>query len=369
MAAGSKPTDFRFLKRLGLLLVAEAVLGIAAAVAIVWFGLYDVAASRGHDPLTARFLHFVMLRSVAAHAPDIPVPNLDDPVLVLQGATHFYNSCGRCHGAPDQIALPIVQRMTPAPPPLYSAAATFTPQQLFWIVKNGIKMTAMPAWPAPQRDDEVWALVAFLEQLPKTKPAQFASLAGLSAGGQAGQPAATASPGFDPAPCARCHGADGNGRERAFPRIAGLSAGYIAASLRAFRSGNRPSGFMEVATENLSDAEIDAAAAYYAGLLPKPPAAAPPAGAVAQLGKALVEQGDPASGIAACRTCHLPQSQSRGAPVPDLTGQPAWYLAAQLRLLASGVRRPPGGTGSVSAAHRLSEAQLAAVSAYLASSP
>src|SRR5690606_29239766 len=72
---------------------------------------------------------------------------------------------------------PIVKQMTPQPPPLPSRVLERRPEQLFWIVKHGIKYTAMPGWVALERDDEVWSMVAFLLQLPKLGPERYRQLA------------------------------------------------------------------------------------------------------------------------------------------------------------------------------------------------
>ena len=50
---------------------------------------------------------------------------------------------------------PLVNRMLPEPPPLAGAAHEWTANELFWIVKNGIKYTGMPPGRGG-REDEVW---------------------------------------------------------------------------------------------------------------------------------------------------------------------------------------------------------------------
>jgi cytochrome c553 len=214
-----------------------------------------------------------MQRSVALHAPELVPPNLADPGLILRGAKHFASGCAPCHGAPGQLASPIAQQMTPVPPGLYSADRDFTPSQLFWVIKNGVKMTAMPAWPAQQRDDEVWAMVAFLEQLPHLTTPDYLKLVGSTdTAFLPGTPPQNQTAAFDAGACARCHGADGEGENGAFPSLAGMSADRIETALLAYRDGSRPSGFMQPIAAAMSGAEIKAAAQYYAGL---PKAAAP----------------------------------------------------------------------------------------------
>jgi hypothetical protein len=63
--------------------------------------------------------------------------------------------------------------MEPAPPYLLDVQQRFTPEQLFWIVKNGIKMTGMPSWSGSMSDAEIWSIVAWLEVSPKLPPQTY----------------------------------------------------------------------------------------------------------------------------------------------------------------------------------------------------
>jgi cytochrome c553 len=326
----------------------------------IWSGLFDVAATSKHPWPVAWLLHYAMERSVAFHARDRETPDLDDEALLLRGATHYASGCAPCHGAPGELASPIAQQMTPVPPGLYSAGRDFTPGQLFWIIKNGIKMTAMPAWPARGRDDEIWAMVAFVRHLPDYNTAAFGRLTGRAGGANllSGRPSASAgqADSFNAAACAGCHGADGDGRQGAFPRIAGLSSGYIAAALRHFRDGSRPSGFMQPVAAALSDSEITEAATYFASQRPK---------GLAETSQAVTAPSTDAGAVAAqpCRSCHSHEATRRDPTAPDLAGQPNRYLAEQFSLLRSGER--PVSSPEVRAAHQQDDSQLDALAAYL----
>ena len=245
-------------------------LGAAAAAALlagslyVWLGLFDVSATTKHSTSVEWFLHFVMRRSVIFHAPELAVPELSDPSLILRGALHYAGTCAACHGAPGQLASPLAQQMTPVPPALYSARLDFDASQLFWIIKNGVKLTAMPAWPTPDRDDEVWAMVAFVEALPTLTPVTYATL--LGAEGSSWLPTRPRiGADFDPTPCVPCHAADGRGRGAAIASIAGHTEAELEAALFDYRDGSRPSGFMQPYAALLSDEDIIAAARYYSG--------------------------------------------------------------------------------------------------------
>jgi Cytochrome C oxidase, cbb3-type, subunit III len=65
--------------------------------------------------------------------------------------------------------------MYPKPPTLTEAAKKWTPSELFWIVKHGIKMSGMPSW-ADHSDDDLWNAVAFLEKLPGMSEADYEKL-------------------------------------------------------------------------------------------------------------------------------------------------------------------------------------------------
>jgi hypothetical protein len=63
--------------------------------------------------------------------------------------------------------------MMPAPPYLLDVQQRFTPEQLFWIVRNGIKMTGMPSWRDSMSDGQIWSVVAWLEVSAKLPPQTY----------------------------------------------------------------------------------------------------------------------------------------------------------------------------------------------------
>jgi mono/diheme cytochrome c family protein len=66
----------------------------------------------------------------------------------------------------------LAQGLYPQAPDL-AGKLEHTPAQQFWIVKHGIKMTAMPAWGRTHSDELIWDLVAFIRTLPSLAPAQY----------------------------------------------------------------------------------------------------------------------------------------------------------------------------------------------------
>lgn len=167
--------------------------------------------------------------------------------------------------------------------------------------------------------------------------------------------------------CATCHGASGEGNAAiGAPRLAGLPAAYLVEQLNAFAEGSRANPLMQPVAKGLDDAQRRAVATYFSGQ-PVPSAKATPAsGAAAALGAALVERGRWQDGLPACAQCHGPGAAGVGTAFPPLAGQSAAYLTAQLNAWKSGAR-PAGPLGLMPAVVRkLSDQDIAAVTAYLA---
>ena len=149
-------------QRIGVasLLVFGAI--VLSGVAFILSGIYNIGASREHWSATNFIITILRDRSITVASGGIEVPELDDPDMYRLGAEHFRGGCTTCHGEPGRQNNPIYQNMSPAPPDLIGAFEDYSAKELFWIVKNGLKYTGMPAWPADGRPDEVWSMVSFL---------------------------------------------------------------------------------------------------------------------------------------------------------------------------------------------------------------
>jgi mono/diheme cytochrome c family protein len=160
---------------LASLLIAVLVVLLAAG-ALIYAGFYDVAATTPHWYAARAILETARLRSIKAHAAGIAVPpGHDDPAKVLIGVEHYAAHCAVCHGAPGVPRGDIGRGLYPSPPDLARAAPLYSPSELFWIVKHGIKMTGMPAW-SDHSDDELWPTVAFVEKLPGMTEEKYGKL-------------------------------------------------------------------------------------------------------------------------------------------------------------------------------------------------
>lgn len=336
-------------------------------------GIIPIKASSGHWAITRWFLQFSKQRSVATHTLGMESPILDEPGLVLKGAGAYEMNCRACHGSPAVPEPRIAQHMTPRPPYLPSTIRNWEPVELFYIVKHGIKFTGMPAWPARGRDDEVWAMVAFLQRFPSLKDEEYhrlvhgeAALSGeaLSIGGwERPEPRSVTTN------CARCHGVDGLGRGLgAFPSLAGQQVAYLNLSMQAYAKGERHSGIMGPIAAGFSVGEMEELARYYSALPKRPSVLMPEAASSIERGKVIAQQGIPSQRIPACVACHGPSDIPRNPIYPTLAGQYADYLVLQLELFKNESR---GGTANAHlmrvVAPRLTSEQMRDVALYYSS--
>src|SRR5712692_5729745 len=161
----------KFLAFIGLL----AVLGAIAAAIFFFGGYYSVAGTAGEPGIVRWTLFHVREASIARHAKDEAPLSLNDPAIVRAGARAFSErGCVTCHGGPGVDWAKYAEGLRPDPPDLKELANERTPQQLFWVIKNGIYMTGMPSFGAIEvPDQEIWTIVAFVKKLPSVSGDDF----------------------------------------------------------------------------------------------------------------------------------------------------------------------------------------------------
>jgi cytochrome c553 len=126
------------------------------------------------------------------------------------------------------------------------------------------------------------------------------------------------------APCAGCHGVDGNSTDPKNPRLAGQNAAYLITAVNGYKDGSRKNDLMHDQVTTLRDQDVQDLAAYYAS---KDPQALP-------IRKPLTI----AEWTARCGRCHGPEGNSIDPRFPVLAGQDQTYLAKALELYHGGER-------------------------------
>lgn len=358
----------------GVLLGIAATLAALAAGGLLFAasGIYHVGASTGHWAITRALITIGLHSAVRTHSIGIEPPqDLDDRDRIRLGAGHFAGGCAPCHGAPGVEQNPILRGMLPPPPGLSHAVSDWETAELFWIVKHGLKYTAMPAWPALTRDDEVWSMVAFLERLPELSAEEYRELANFEAAeGSAAEPQGLATFSEALVTCARCHGdEDSPPTSRLVPRLSGQPVAYLRSALEAYAKGTRFSGVMRPVAAELDEDAIASLSAYYSVLRQSGEAPREATAAEEQIarGRDIATEGVPSEGVPPCLACH---GEGASELFPRLEGQHAPYILAQLRAFKED-RRGVTTTGAImkAIAERLAEGRMEDVAAYFESRP
>ena len=169
--------------------------------------------------------------------------------------------------------------------------------------------------------------------------------------------------------CAACHGRQGEGTENDyFPRLAGKPAGYLMHQLVAFRDGRRRYPPMNYLLEYIPDAYLQQMADYFAALRPPslPQAVVELSADLLAHGRSIVTAGDPAHGVPACVRCHGPALTGMEPAIPGLAGLHASYISAQLGAWRYGTRTAAAPDCMQIIAASLTESDVSAVAAWLA---
>jgi len=164
------------------IVIATLIVAVLALFAFAWSGLYPIGADDHHTKPVYALLELLRERSVGAHSVGIQVPELEGNAMVRAGAGEYEEMCAQCHMRPGQTENELTAGLYPHPPNLTvpdqdeDEDEAMGPAQEFWIIKHGIKASAMPAWGLTHDDGRLWTIVAFLQELPKLNPAEYDAL-------------------------------------------------------------------------------------------------------------------------------------------------------------------------------------------------
>lgn len=167
------------MKKILSLLLASLILVIIA----LGSGAYNMAATEKHWVITEKIIEWVRESSIEARANDLEVPPLDDAERLLKGAGHYRAMCTACHLAPGLEPTELSIGLYPQAPAFHQREPVSDQDKkleraraYFWVIKNGLKMTAMPAWGLSHDDDAVWAMTAFVLKMSHMTPEQYEDL-------------------------------------------------------------------------------------------------------------------------------------------------------------------------------------------------
>lgn len=152
----------------------SALIGVLAALAVIYSGVFNVAATVEDSP-SLRWV-FITTReaSIKRHARDIQAPAPGDAKQVERGFRLYRDTCVMCHTPVGRTPTPMAKGLNPQAPGF--TENDMGAAELFWAAKHGIRFTGMPAWGPSRSDQELWDLIAFIQVLPKMSAADYDAL-------------------------------------------------------------------------------------------------------------------------------------------------------------------------------------------------
>lgn len=155
---------------------------VVATAAFLYFGAYNIAADAPHTRPVYALLENLRDRSIAVHARDIEPPaDLGSPQRIAAGAGLYNEMCSSCHLGPGVEASELSKGLYPQAPVL-AEAQDLTAGQQFWVIKHGVKLSAMPSWGKTHPDPLIWDMVAFVRKLPGMTPEEYKRLVASAPG-------------------------------------------------------------------------------------------------------------------------------------------------------------------------------------------
>ena len=159
-------------------LLLVAVIGACIAAWIIVGGRFDVSVAAQLPQPVHDLIHQTRVNAVRREARHLQAPpvDLEDESVLFQAVLGFQSMCIDCHHPPGGQPSELARSLNPKPADLSDAAGKRSLEELFWVTRNGIRMSAMPAWGTTRSDEELWAIAALLTRFPTLSAERYGEL-------------------------------------------------------------------------------------------------------------------------------------------------------------------------------------------------
>ena len=161
------------------------LIAIVIAGALVFRSMIRRGFSARHEPSAPE--HFLAGRmrrwAVPANARKLKNPFADSAEAVAAGRAHFADHCASCHGNDGRGKTEIGQNLYPKAPDMWEKdTQSLSDGEIFYTIKNGVRLTGMPAWGQDTAEDDTasWHLVSFIRHLPWITPEELEKMKALN---------------------------------------------------------------------------------------------------------------------------------------------------------------------------------------------
>jgi mono/diheme cytochrome c family protein len=156
--------------------IFAGLIALALALVMVIVGVTQIRLDALEEPghvetfLATLVKHLLIRRSSREGIPPAP-KNLQ--ASIEEGDKLYAIDCSMCHGSDGQTPTDSGRWMYPRAADLTSPEVQrYRDRELFWIVKNGIRLSGMPAFGRVESDEHIWSLVHYLRTLRRSAPAK-----------------------------------------------------------------------------------------------------------------------------------------------------------------------------------------------------
>jgi mono/diheme cytochrome c family protein len=168
------------MRRLAAVLVVLVLIVAIPVFILVQHGISARSEPTAMEVLLARSLrHLAVPRAMRDARNPIPLT----PQALNEGREHFADHCAGCHANDGSGNTEIGKNLYPKAPDMRQAATqNLSDGELFAIIRNGVRLTGMPAWgdPGGRDDADTWKLVHFIRHIPKMTPAEIEQMKAMN---------------------------------------------------------------------------------------------------------------------------------------------------------------------------------------------
>jgi mono/diheme cytochrome c family protein len=162
------------MKKIIVTIFLTLVILIVAFTIYIYSGAYNMSQLSPHHAITKWAINTAKEKSINKRIGNLKVPSMNDTSMEIEGFTHYHEMCSTCHGGPGISPDELAKGLYPSPPKFYKSGDLPEPAAAFWIIKNGIKFTAMPAFGPTHNDQKIWAITDFLlNKMNKMTPGEY----------------------------------------------------------------------------------------------------------------------------------------------------------------------------------------------------
>jgi len=164
------------MRKVALTVVFVVLSGALGAALFIESGFYNIGADDHHTKAVLALITQLRDRSIETRLGEIKPQLTATPAMIKSDAEHYAVLCVGCHLAPGVAKSDLRAGLYPHPPSLAQEDIQES-RRAFWIIKHGIKMSAMPAWSKTLDDAAIWDVVAFVRKMPSLTAEDYQQLA------------------------------------------------------------------------------------------------------------------------------------------------------------------------------------------------